>query len=235
MRRGGLQNLPGWVVNAAATRGHLVLAIAATAAGLGFVGGRSSGRRGGELERRVLREQAMRDPLTGLANRRQLATSAASAFAPGGHGSATTRVGLVLLDLDGFKQVNDTHGHDVGDELLVCVGRRLAAVAIGGELAARLGGDEFCLLLSALPADADSADRWVRARAETIANALAGWYELSGRRVRIGASAGLADAPASSPAGLSGLLRAADQAMYEVKRSRPKSPSSHARIRELTG
>jgi diguanylate cyclase (GGDEF)-like protein len=167
-------------------------------------------------ERRALRAQAVADPLTGLANRRGLAARFAEAAGAGG------RVGLVLADLDGFKAVNDAHGHDVGDQLLLAAAGRLAAAAGPGELPARLGGDEFALLLPALPADPAAAASRAAARAAAVAHALACPYAVDGLRLRVGASVGAA-AALTGPAGLAGLLRAADQAMYRAKRDRRRA------------
>jgi diguanylate cyclase (GGDEF)-like protein/PAS domain S-box-containing protein len=87
----------------------------------------------------VLRHDAWHDPLTGLANRRGL--EAAMAAGPPGRALA-----VFFVDLDGFKAINDAHGHDVGDLVLVEVGRRLARAVRGGDVVARLGGDEFVAL-----------------------------------------------------------------------------------------
>jgi len=183
-------------------------------AGLAWVTGWAAGRRRGEEERRALRVQATADPLTGLANRRALA-----ARFRGSAGGAGGRVGLVLADLDGFKAVNDAHGHEVGDELLLAAARRLAAAAGPGELPARLGGDEFALLLPGLPADPAVATFHAAARAAAVSAVLGCPYAVDGLRLRVGASAGAAAAPARL-AGLPGLLRAADRAMYRAKRER---------------
>src|SRR5690606_34393621 len=87
--------------------------------------------------------QAVTDPLTGLANRSLLMERLAAALAvPDG-----PPVGVLLLDLDGFKEVNDTHGHAAGDRVLVAVAQRLRACMRAGDTAGRLGGDEFLAVL----------------------------------------------------------------------------------------
>jgi len=102
-----------------------------------------------ETQKRITAEQyarelSMQDPLTGLPNRRQFteALSAAIAAPPG----ADSAHALLTLDLNGFKQINDIHGHGVGDEVLIAVGQRLLGAIRNGDLVARLGGDEFAVL-----------------------------------------------------------------------------------------
>jgi diguanylate cyclase len=154
---------------------------------------------------------ALSDPLTGLANRRallaELSRMLARARREGSH------LHLVFVDLDGFKAINDRHGHKVGDAFLVAVAARLTAVLRGGDFAARYGGDEFALLVAA--ADPGGAET-VRAR---IAAAIAGRYELGGVVIDYqGASVGIATAePGEGP---DALLARADEAMYAVKHAR---------------
>jgi GGDEF domain-containing protein len=95
------------------------------------------------------RRLAMEDPLTGLPNRRQFedALKAALGSPPRAGGSH----GLLLLDLNGFKKVNDVHGHPTGDEVLIGVGNRLKAAVRENDLVARLGGDEFAVLAPTPP------------------------------------------------------------------------------------
>jgi diguanylate cyclase (GGDEF)-like protein len=145
--------------------------------------------------------QAKSDALTGLANRMQLAERVHEG-----------PVALVLLDLDMFKQVNDTLGHHVGDQLLVAVGRRLVSCVRPGDLVARLGGDEFALLL-------DGGDeRAARAAAERARHALAEPFSLEGLLVEVAASTGIAVSPEHGT-DLDLLLQRADVAMYLSKES----------------
>ncbi|TYB92197.1 GGDEF domain-containing protein [Micromonospora sp. WP24] len=146
----------------------------------------------------ALQRATHRDPLTGLANRTGLA-QAWDQLAP-------LRPWVVVVDLDGFKPVNDTHGHAAGDHVLTTVAQRLRSVH---GVAARLGGDEFAaLLLDPNPA----------AAARQLAGAIAAPVRLpSGVAVSVTASIGLAPA---SPAGLAAALGDADAAMYRAKTTR---------------
>ena len=150
-------------------------------------------------------ELALSDGLTGLANRKRLGERTALAILEG-------PVALVLLDLDRFKEVNDTLGHHVGDQLLMAVAQRLESSLRPGDTVARLGGDEFALLLPG--ASVELAGRAAaRARA-----ALAAPFELGGLLVDVGASAGLAVSPEHGT-DLDVLLQHADVAMYLSKES----------------
>lgn len=159
--------------------------------------------------RRRLQRQAMTDPLTGLANRRALHSAAEEIFAAGGTGS-DGGAGLILIDLDGFKPVNDRHGHAAGDLLLIAIGGRLHAQAGDGATVARIGGDEFAILLP--PCNATSLD----ARASALLATLAAPFPIDGQPIRIGASAGMAQAP-DDGVSLLELLRSADAALYAAK------------------
>ncbi|WP_372472070.1 putative bifunctional diguanylate cyclase/phosphodiesterase [Jidongwangia harbinensis] len=152
---------------------------------------------------------ATHDPLTGLANRRQLLERAAEAF--------ESRIdegmfALLLIDLNHFKEVNDTLGHNSGDRVLCAVAERLREAARPGDLVARLGGDEFAVLLSGLPTPAVAAHR-----ADTLLAALSRSIEVDGMRLTVEASGGIALVPGTG--GVTELLRRADVAMYQAKRS----------------
>ncbi len=161
------------------------------------------------LLEKELRTAAFTDPLTGLANRaRFTATLAAS----GGGAS------VVLLDLDGFKAVNDTLGHPAGDRVLVEVARRLRVVCRDDDLVARLGGDEFVVLL-ARSHRAPDAEASAEALSRRLVEVLAEPFEVGGHVVALGASVGLAHAEqlvGGEEAG-DALLRDADVAMYAAK------------------
>ena len=155
---------------------------------------------------------ALRDPLTGLANRSLFADRIDHALARVARDE--TAPVLLLIDLDGFKAVNDVHGHLVGDELLTTVAQRLAAVVRPQDTVARLGGDEFVILADGL-GRADAQDLAVRLRNEIIQPIRA-----EGRAVRVGASFGIGWAHCGMTA--DEVLKSADERMYVEKRSRPK-------------
>jgi len=156
-----------------------------------------------------LREQdAATDPLTGLPNRQALYTRG-PALLMGEHGQ---RRALLLLDLDKFKEVNDSLGHDAGDRLLVELATRLANEVRAGDLLARLGGDEFAVLLQNAGHE-DAVAAAVKLRA-----ALAERFVLNGVALHSAASIGIALFPAAG-LDLSALLRKADIAMYKAKTS----------------
>ncbi|MET7748049.1 bifunctional diguanylate cyclase/phosphodiesterase [Micromonospora sp. NPDC005367] len=152
---------------------------------------------------------ASHDALTGLANRRHLLEQGTEQLSTK-HADGVTA--LVLIDLNHFKEINDTLGHAAGDQVLVQVAARLRDAAQGDDLVARLGGDEFAVLLRGLPAPAVAAHR-----AETLLAALHEPIDLDGMRISVEASGGIAAAPAAG--GMPELLRRADVAMYQAKRA----------------
>ncbi|MBX7269717.1 bifunctional diguanylate cyclase/phosphodiesterase [Micromonospora sp. Llam7] len=152
---------------------------------------------------------AAHDALTGLANRRHL-LDAGNEQLHQRHADGVSA--LVLIDLNHFKEVNDTLGHAAGDQVLAAVAERLRAAARADDLVARLGGDEFAVLLRALPAPAMAAHR-----AETLLAALHEPFDIEGMRISVEASGGIAVAPATG--GMVELLRRADVAMYQAKRA----------------
>lgn len=158
------------------------------------------------------RELAYQDPLTGLPNRRQfeeaLRTAAASLPRAGGSHA------VLLLDLNGFKQINDTYGHAIGDEVLVVTAQRLLGAVRDGDLVARLGGDEFVVLSLHLPgpeAATNIALRIMKALAEPVATGSAVHHVGTG----IGISLLPEDARTAPEA-----LRKADVALYRAKSER---------------
>ncbi len=155
--------------------------------------------------------QAITDDLTGLGNRRHLIDRLGAAIE-----SAAARDGqlaLLLVDLDGFKELNDTLGHSAGDEVLRQIGPRLSQILREQDTLARLGGDEFAVVLS--PGDeATASAAGLRLRA-----ALEQSFGVGGIRLHVDASIGIALFPEHSRDAL-GLLQRADVAMYEAKRMR---------------
>ncbi len=162
--------------------------------------------------------QALHDGLTGLPNRALLRERARVALAVAARPGGAGRVGLLLLDLDRFKDVNDTLGHHAGDKLLAVVSARLTRALRPGDTVARLGGDEFAVLLPTVPR-AEGGTAAVLEVAERIRSVLQVPYELDGALVDLDASLGVALYPEHG-ADLSSLLRSADTAMYAAKQSR---------------
>ncbi|MGR8918923.1 MAG: diguanylate cyclase domain-containing protein [Gammaproteobacteria bacterium] len=157
-----------------------------------------------------LRQLALRDPLTGLANRRYLESVFGHALARARR--ARTGLGLVYIDLDGFKAVNDEQGHDAGDTVLTAVASRLEQAVRGEDIVARIGGDEFCVLVNEATDDRQLVGLARRALAmvrEPIA--------LDGAQVTLSCSIGIARFPENGGT-LAALLKASDAAMYRVKR-----------------
>ncbi|MCU1667905.1 MAG: diguanylate cyclase/phosphodiesterase [Blastococcus sp.] len=160
-----------------------------------------------------LRHQALHDALTGLPNRTLFLDRAVNAVRLAGRTQAWPAV--FYLDLDGFKPVNDTYGHEAGDVLLQVFGERLRSCLRSADTAARLGGDEFAVLVNG-PIDADGVERVVG----RIRNALSRPIDLSGgRQATVGASIGISIAGPGVD-DVETLLRQADAAMYTAKRAR---------------
>ncbi|MET0855065.1 MAG: GGDEF domain-containing protein [Microterricola sp.] len=166
-----------------------------------------------------LASHASTDALTGLPNRRLLLDELRRALARGTRDDRGVIV--AFIDLDGFKAVNDAHGHDIGDEFLLAIARRLGSAVRQGDVLARLGGDEFVVIGEGQEASdtlsmADAAEA-LRSR---LAECTMGRFELSDRVVDYaGASVGVVvvDAPSTTA---ESALRLADEAMYAVKRAR---------------
>ncbi|MEO7254426.1 MAG: sensor domain-containing diguanylate cyclase [Casimicrobium sp.] len=152
---------------------------------------------------------ATHDTLTGLANRRMLTERLSHALTRAERTGEA--VALLFIDLDGFKRVNDLHGHAAGDELLKEVANRLRNVARATDFVARLGGDEFVLLL-----DADVHPGSPAVLAERVFDALSRPCQFEGGDAVIGASIGVAMHPPLSNLAAD-LIRRADAAMYEAK------------------
>jgi diguanylate cyclase (GGDEF)-like protein/PAS domain S-box-containing protein len=159
--------------------------------------------------RRQLEFEASHDPLTGLANRKMFLGHLNALFTSAGPGG---RAGLCYLDLDGFKAVNDTLGHEAGDQLLVAIAQRLdTTIGARGHQVARLGGDEFVILV----ADCSDSTQLI-ALAEEILAAVAQPVHLPFREVAITASIGLVERSIADIQP-SELLRAADMTLYWAK------------------
>ncbi|MEU5783631.1 putative bifunctional diguanylate cyclase/phosphodiesterase [Micromonospora lupini] len=159
--------------------------------------------------------EAVHDPLTGLANRTAMLGKGDQSLRQLAHDHP---VALLLLDINQFKEVNDTLGHAAGDQLLRLTANRLSALARPGDLLGRLGGDEFALLLTSVPVLGDRAAPMAHAlrQAREIAERLAAPTEVAGVRMSIEVSVGVVVADAGT-ADLTELLRRADIAMYQAK------------------
>ncbi len=160
---------------------------------------------------RNLAEGALRDPLTGLPNRRMLMERLSAALVRSAETSSS--VALMFVDCDGFKEVNDSHGHEHGDRLLIQMAERLEAVCVHSASIARLGGDEFVVMI-----DENASERTVTGIAERIVDSLKEPFELTDRTVRVTVSVGVAFHSGRYPGIDAGsLLRRADLAMYQAK------------------
>ena len=169
--------------------------------------------------------EAATDPLTGVASRDALLSDGAAALAGL---DREAPVALLVLDINHFKEVNDTLGHAAGDDLIRITARRISAASRAGDLVGRLGGDEFGMLVTDLavdgwrgagadaPAGTEPALGQALLRARELADVLAGSAEVAGVPVAVEASIGVAVAPAACA--MTELLRRADIAMYQAKR-----------------
>ncbi len=157
---------------------------------------------------KILLDQATLDPLTGLPNRAALHRELERLL------RQRQAFALYFIDLDGFKQVNDAHGHELGDLLLQAAAGRMLAVMRTDDTVARLAGDEFVVIAQAVASQAAARDI-----ARKLCEALAAPFELEGRCVNIGASVGVHVSHAGHAAmAVADVLARADKAMYEVKR-----------------
>jgi diguanylate cyclase (GGDEF)-like protein/PAS domain S-box-containing protein len=152
-----------------------------------------------------LRRQALFDPLTGLANRAFFHEQLDHAISIRSENEDSTAV--VFIDLNEFKQINDQHGHSVGDEVLSTLGERLKSVIRAGDSVARLGGDEFAVLLTSVREPAEAA-----VVAERLLEQITAPIDVAGRHLTLGASVGIALGSVGAE-----LLKQADAAMYRAK------------------
>jgi diguanylate cyclase (GGDEF)-like protein len=160
---------------------------------------------------KILESLALKDPLTGLANRRLLTERMSIALAHARRNQSALAV--VYLDLDGFRQINNTLGHGAGDTLLKMVAQRLVATVREEDTVARLGGDEFIMGLWHLSGTDDAAKV-----ASKVIEVVSQPYAIEGRSVSITASAGIGMYPLDGD-DADTLMRSADLALYETKRA----------------
>jgi diguanylate cyclase (GGDEF)-like protein len=158
-----------------------------------------------------LTQLALYDQLTGLPNRTMF-YERLTALLPQAR-RTKSEMALLFIDLDGFKVVNDTLGHSIGDQLLQEVGKRLRACIRESDTAARMGGDEFTVILNNLQDSEQTTNI-----AEKIINAINQPMHLNGKICKVGASIGIAIYP-NHAENAHDLVRAADSAMYHAKAS----------------
>ena len=158
-----------------------------------------------------LRYQSSHDPLTGLANRAQLSESLTEALDDGR--AANAPVAVLLLDLDGFKAVNDAHGHAVGDRLLVAVAERVETIVRADDVVARLGGDEFVVVCRGADSDLVAVEI-----GERIIDRVGVPFAIDDIKVSVGVSIGIAVHHGGETTAAE-LIRRADAALYEAKRT----------------
>lgn len=161
-------------------------------------------------ERDTLHSLAHTDPLTGLSNRRGLYVALAGSLL---RCTPQHLVAVYMLDLDGFKPINDQYGHDVGDELLIAVTQRLKGHVRESDVVARLGGDEFVVMTSHLSRPEQAHDLGMK-----LLDAFRTPFALGELQVRVGLTIGYAIAPHDSSDAV-GLLKLADAAMYSGKQA----------------
>jgi diguanylate cyclase (GGDEF)-like protein len=162
---------------------------------------------------------AFHDHLTGLPNQRLFEDRLSIAIQQSQINN--TRTALLMVDLDGFKLINDTHGHDVGDELLRHIAHNLRSAIRLPDTLARLGGDEFMIIATDLPSD-QPADLIAKTSATRISHALHKEVSINGNALNVTGSIGVAVYPDDTTDGVL-LRRLADQRMYEQKRQIPFS------------
>lgn len=160
---------------------------------------------------RMLESMALQDPLTGLANRRLVVDRIMTALTQARRSKGN--MGVIYLDLDGFKQVNDTFGHDAGDALLKTFAARLMEAVREEDTVARLGGDEFVVALPHIRSANDAAKM-----ARKIISAVARPYKLAGQTLCVTTSAGISIFPRHGQ-DVESLMKSADTALYEAKRA----------------
>jgi diguanylate cyclase len=184
-------------------------------------------------ERDMMRSLAHTDPLTGLANRRSLNESLEAALR---HSTADNMLAVYVIDVDGFKPVNDRFGHDTGDELLVSIARRLKSHTRNSDVVARMGGDEFVIIATGI-----REQRLAFELGSKLVDVFNEPFQLRLGVAHIGLTIGYALAPADASDAAT-LLKIADAAMYEgkqegkrcLRRAKAASSAPSSRLRTVT-
>jgi diguanylate cyclase (GGDEF)-like protein len=165
-----------------------------------------------------MRDLAIRDGLTGLLNRRFFDEILEHKIGT----QETSPVSVLLIDLDNFKQVNDTHGHQAGDQVLKCFAQLLKESCRGTDIVARFGGEEFAVIL---PATTNETAHAVAQRLrKRLSNML---FTFDGNRLRITVSIGLATSISTNPILSSNVIKRADTALYQAKHNGKNQVCSH--------
>jgi len=171
------------------------------------------------VELSKMRDLAMRDGLTGLLNRRIFDELLSHKIEQQG----SHPVSLLLIDLDNFKQVNDTYGHQAGDEVLVSFAQLLKESCRGSDLVARFGGEEFAVILPETP------DTTAHAVAQRLRKRLANTiFTFDGQRLRITVSIGLATSLSENPILTANVIKRADSALYQAKQTGKNRVCTHS-------
>ena len=172
---------------------------------------------------------AATDQLTGLPNRRALVDALERLLAQGRRRQMSVQI--AFIDLDGFKAINDTHGHEVGDQFLIAIAQRLQGVLRAEDMAARLGGDEF-VVISLSTHGGDAAHAAQEALSQRIVHATQGRFDLQGAVLDYaGASVGVATIGPDQHLRVEDALRVADRTMYQVKQARRQAQDALAQAR----
>lgn len=202
---------PGWNLSASLTIGMTLTAVVAPIYVTRLVHAIQAQRREAEARAATLEQAVHTDALTGVLSRRGF--EAAWSALSDSSGLCKVAVGLVYIDLDGFKFINDTRGHDAGDDVLRQVAQELSQMLRSSDSVARMGGDEFVILVRGATRLEDVEEVASKAVAR-----ITQWASKNAPRTSFGASAGSMFAPIGTS--LASALRAADERMFNVKRER---------------
>ncbi|MBR9867966.1 MAG: EAL domain-containing protein [Oceanospirillales bacterium] len=162
------------------------------------------------IQARSLEDSAFKDPLTGLPNRRLLSDRLEQLM--NRCARSGERIQVLFIDLDGFKAINDQHGHQFGDQVLKHVARQLTTSVREWDTVARLGGDEFVVILDKIDGLEDASLIYRR-----IIDAIEAEYTLDSFKLTVGCSIGIAEYPQKTDINAAQLVRQADRAMYDAK------------------